>query len=77
MQKIYLQSLVSQRILTGHPWIFDNEVKAIPANIENGSIVEVYDKENKFVGKSGINTHSKMLIRLFTHNQQEIFLSKN
>lgn len=71
MQKIYLQYSVSQRILAGHPWIFDNEVKSIPTNIENGSIVEVYDKENKFVGRGGINANSKILIRLLTRNQQE------
>ncbi len=48
MKKIILRR--TSRILSGHLWIFSNELSTSPKNYEPGSLVEVYDNKNKFIG---------------------------
>ena len=69
--KIFLNKNSNHRVLSGHPWIFDNEIENIPSDIEPGSEVEVYDAKNNFVGKGYFNPNSKIVIRIFTKDKSE------
>jgi 23S rRNA (cytosine1962-C5)-methyltransferase len=60
------------RILSGHLWIFSNELSTSPKNFEPGSLVEVYDNRNKFVGIGYINPHSLIAVRLLSREREEI-----
>lgn len=70
MNKVFLKR--SSRILGGHLWIFSNELLTSPKKFELGSLVEVYDKEKKFVGIGYINPHSLISIRLLTREKENI-----
>jgi len=71
MNTVVLKKRISQRIINGHPWIFNNEVESTPDAVEPGSIVEVFTHDKKFVGKGYINPKSQILIRLLTRDRSE------
>ena len=71
MTKIFLRRKISHRIENGHPWIFANEVEAIPDVLDPGSIVEVFSHDKKFIGKGYINPKSQILVRLLTRNKSD------
>ncbi|MEK7309049.1 MAG: class I SAM-dependent rRNA methyltransferase [Nitrospirota bacterium] len=70
MDKVFLKR--TSRILGGHLWIFSNELLTSPKKFEPGSLVEVYDKEKKFLGIGYINPHSLISIRLLTREKENI-----
>lgn len=71
MANVYLKRKISNRVVNGHPWIFNNEVEKWDHNIPAGEIVDVYTFDKKFVGKGYINPVSRILIRLLTRNKTE------
>lgn len=70
MEKIILRRI--SRILSGHLWIFSNELLSSPKNYQPGSIVQVYDNKNIFLGIGYINPHSLIAIRLLTRKKENI-----
>ncbi|TZE83424.1 class I SAM-dependent rRNA methyltransferase [Calorimonas adulescens] len=71
MAKLYLKRINIDRILNGHPWIFDNEISLVEGEYSPGDVVEVYDYKKKFIGKGFISPKSKIRIRLLTRNKDE------
>ncbi len=72
MARIVLKRGEEIRIQTGHPWIFDNEVKEINGTYEPADIVDVVDFKGNFLGRGFINPKSKILVRLLTRKQETI-----
>ena len=72
MSKVFLNKKISQRISSGHPWVFGNEVSKIEGDPAPGDIVEVYTNDNKFVGKGYINQKSQIVVRLLTRDRNEL-----
>jgi len=70
MEKVILKK--TSRILGGHLWIFSNELSESPKNYEPGSFVEVYDRQNNFLGIGYINPNSLISIRLLTRKKEKI-----
>ncbi|MFA5355090.1 MAG: hypothetical protein WC291_12745, partial [Thermodesulfovibrionales bacterium] len=70
MQRIHLKR--TSRILAGHLWIFSNELAASPKDYEPGSLVEVYDNRDGFLGIGYINPHSLIAVRLLTREREEV-----
>ncbi|MBS1620813.1 MAG: class I SAM-dependent rRNA methyltransferase [Bacteroidetes bacterium] len=71
MANVYLKKKISSRIVTGHPWIFSNEVEKTDTGISDGEIVDVIGSDKKFVGRGYINSKSRILVRLLTRNSGE------
>ena len=71
MNKIQLKRKIAQRVATGHPWIFANEVDKIQGAPEPGAIVEVYFHDGKFAGKGYFNPQSQIMVRLLTHDKKD------
>ena len=81
MKKVHLKRKIANRIVSGHPWIFANEVERVEGNPEAGAIVEVYFHDGKFVGKGYFNQQSQIIVRLLTHDKkieidEDFFLDK-
>ncbi len=70
MEKVYLKR--SSRILSGHLWVFSNEIEGSPKRFEQGTIIEVYDRARYFLGLGYINPHSLISIRLLTDQFEKI-----
>mgnify|MGYP003444751477 CR=1 FL=1 len=71
MIKVQLKQTVGNRIQSGHPWVFGNEVKEIGETCTGGEIAEVFTHDNKFIGKGYINPKSQIIVRLLTRNRNE------
>lgn len=59
-------------MLSGHLWIFSNELAVSPKRYEPGATVEVRDKRNTFLGIGYINPNSLISVRILTHCKEEI-----
>ncbi|MDI6602326.1 MAG: class I SAM-dependent rRNA methyltransferase [Thermoanaerobacteraceae bacterium] len=71
MAKLFLKKVNIDRILNGHPWVFDNEISSVEGAYTAGDIVEVYDFKKKFIGRGFISPKSKIRVRLLTRNKDE------
>lgn len=72
MAKFYLRKKIGDRVASGHPWIFGNELGDSEGTAEPGDIVEVYSYNGSFVGKGYINPASQIRIRLLTRDKNEV-----
>ena len=70
MIKVRLRKKISQRVVSGHPWIFNNEIEKIDSEINGGELVEVYTHDKKFVGKGYVNPKSQIIIRLLSRQKE-------
>ena len=72
MAKFFLRKKIGERVVSGHPWIFGNELGDSEGTAEPGDIVEVYSSNGSFVGKGYINPASQIRIRLLTRDKNEV-----
>ena len=58
-----LRPNANARILTGHPWVFANEVEALlPAELD-GEVVECRDRKGRLLGSGLYNSRSQIVFR--------------
>lgn len=69
---VYLKKNEEKRILSGHPWVYANEVNKIEGKDKNGSLATVRDFSGRFIGRGFINHLSKILVRIISRNETEI-----
>jgi 23S rRNA (cytosine1962-C5)-methyltransferase len=67
---VILKPNEQDRVLAGHPWIFDNEISKIPSEFENGGIVMVKTWEGLAIGPAYINTKSRITVRMLDINKK-------
>ncbi len=66
--RIELKPKEEARPLTGHPWVFANEVREVRGHLSPGSLVEVVTRNGRFVGRGVASPASKILVRLLTRD---------
>ncbi len=69
---VYLKKGEEKRLLQGHSWVYANEVARIEGKDKNGSLAVVCTHEGKFVGKGYINHLSKILVRIFIRDENQV-----
>lgn len=70
MEVVYLKKTF--RILNGHLWVFQQEIAGSLKKYEPGTIVELRDKKDQFLGIGYINPSSLITIRLLTRRKEKI-----
>ncbi|RPI34121.1 MAG: class I SAM-dependent rRNA methyltransferase, partial [Nitrospiraceae bacterium] len=70
MKKVHLKR--TKRLLAGHLWVFSNEIYENVKQYSPGSLVEVFDMHDLFLGIGYINPQSLIAIRLLTREKEEI-----
>jgi 23S rRNA (cytosine1962-C5)-methyltransferase len=68
---VYLKKNEEKRIMSGHPWVYANEVSKIEGKDKNGSMAKVYDLAGRYIGKGYINHLSKILVRIFIRDDSD------
>ncbi|MBQ9081545.1 MAG: class I SAM-dependent rRNA methyltransferase [Clostridia bacterium] len=68
---VYLKKNEEKRILSGHSWVYANEVARIEGKDKNGSLATVCAHDGRFLGKGYINHASKILVRIFIRGNEE------
>ncbi len=69
---IYLKKGEEKRVLSGHSWVYANEVARIEGKDKNGSLASVFSHDGKFIGKGYINHLSKILVRIFIRDENVV-----
>ena len=55
----------------GHPWVWSAQVHKPESRIPPGSVVDVVDAKDRFVGRGFWNGHARIALRLLTSNPSE------
>ena len=69
-QKLHVKR--SRRLHSGHLWVFSNEISESVRDYEPGSIVEVLDMREHFLGAGYINPNSLIAVRILTRRRRRI-----
>lgn len=62
----------SQRAAEGHPWIYDNELDALPS-CPDGTLVDAVSAKGRYIGTGYYNSRSKIRLRLISRNSNDVF----
>ncbi len=62
----------TSRVLSGHQWVFSNELAKSPKGFEPGTIVELRDRKDTFIGRGYINPNSLIAVRILTREREDI-----
>jgi 23S rRNA (cytosine1962-C5)-methyltransferase len=57
------------RVLSGHPWVFANEVEALLPVEHDGEVVECRDRTGRFIGSGIYNSKSQICWRRFSRDR--------
>jgi 23S rRNA (cytosine1962-C5)-methyltransferase len=57
---------------SAHPWIFQKMVEKPEKRVPGGSIVDIVDRDNQWVGRGFYNGHSRIALRLLTSDSGEV-----
>lgn len=63
----------TKKLQSGHPWVYDGEVMALEADIQNGDIVDVFSEKGSYQGSGLYNGNSRIRIRLISRNANDKF----
>ena len=69
--KVILKSKISDRVLKGHPWIYNNEIASVARDTPDGAIVDVHNTQSNFIGRGYYNSLSQIQVRLLTRDIKE------
>jgi 23S rRNA (cytosine1962-C5)-methyltransferase len=76
---LVIKSHAQKRLMTGHPWIFSNELVRLPNELEPGQMVDVKNRSGEWIGRGYFNPRSLIAVRLLTREKvaiDEDFLEK-
>ena len=71
-KQIVLRKNEEHRILSGHQWVFSNEIKTIKGDPEAGDVVELLRYDEKFLGVGFFNPHSLIASRVLSKERETI-----
>lgn len=63
VSSLKLKPNAKARVLTGHPWVFANEVEALLPADQDGKVVECRDRTGRFIGSGIYNSKSQIVWR--------------
>jgi 23S rRNA (cytosine1962-C5)-methyltransferase len=67
-----LKPNANARVLTGHPWVFANEVEALLPAEHDGGVVECRDRNGRLLGTGIYNSHSQIVWRRLGRERVEL-----
>src|SRR5262245_59184886 len=56
---------------SSHPWVFQKMVEKPTSKVPNGAVVDVLDRDGKWVGRGLYNAHSRISLRILTADPNE------
>jgi 23S rRNA (cytosine1962-C5)-methyltransferase len=62
---VILKPREEDRLLRGHPWVFDNEIRSVNGTAESGAEVHVYSAQGRFLGTGLWSPVSKIRVRRY------------
>lgn len=72
MLNVILNKNEEDKVLSGYPWFFNNEINSFEGTIENGKVCKVLNFNRKFIAYGFLNTNSKIMVRVLSLDESEI-----
>ena len=72
MERIEVDKSGEEALVSGHLWVFSNQVKGRPGAIPDGETVEVYSEKGRFLGIGSYNPRSLIAVRLLSRERTAI-----
>ena len=66
---VLLRPSEADRIVAGHPWIYNNEVLRLTSPASDGDLVQVKDHRQRLLGTGFFNSQSKINVRLLAQDR--------
>ncbi|MGN0649494.1 MAG: class I SAM-dependent rRNA methyltransferase [Oscillospiraceae bacterium] len=77
MERLYPKAYITEKgekaLRGGHPWVYADEVTDIDGAYENGGLIDVFSRKQRFLGTGYINANSKIRIRVISRNANDRF----
>lgn len=77
MERPYVSVTVTEKaersLRNRHPWVYADEVLSADRAYENGDVVDVRSVKGKWLGAGFVNDHSKIRVRLLSHNPNDSY----
>lgn len=77
MARQFERAIISEKsersVRAGHPWVYGEEVLSVSGAYENGELIDVYSKKERYLGTGFINDNSKIRIRILSANANDRF----
>ena len=70
--KASITSKAAGALKNGHPWVYEDEVKSIDGNPEDGCLIDCFEG-NSWQGTGFYNSGSKIRIRIISRNANDQF----
>ncbi len=68
------------RLLAGHPWIYQNELEGWPPEAAPGDLVDLHDGHGRFLGRGYLNPRTTIAVRVLARDHEpvdrEFFLTR-
>ena len=68
------------RLLAGHPWIYQNELEGWPPDAAPGDLVDLHDSHGRFLGRGYLNPRTTIAVRVLARDRvpvdREFFLAR-
>ena len=71
--KVRITEKSERTVRAWHPWVYAEEVTEKIGTFENGCLVDVYSKKDRFLGTGYYNDNSKILVRIISRNANDKF----
>ena len=72
LSTVILKPGEADRVLAGHPWIYQGAILRITQPVEDGAVVQVKDHRQRLLGTGFFNSKSKINVRLLSEERVEI-----
>jgi len=70
--RVILARREEERILAGHPWVYDNEIGAVEGNPGPGDAVDVESSRKRYLGRGLFSPASRIRVRIATRSKEGI-----
>lgn len=71
MRALYLKPKEHRRLLSGHLWVFSNELREVPRDIAAGETVQLFTHDGRLLGTGFFNPQSLIAFRLLTRSEEQ------
>jgi 23S rRNA (cytosine1962-C5)-methyltransferase len=62
------------RLLSGHPWIYQNELEGWPPDAAPGDLVDLHDSQGHFLGRGYLNPRTTIAVRVLARDRVPVDL---
>jgi 23S rRNA (cytosine1962-C5)-methyltransferase len=71
MHALHLKPREHRRLLSGHLWVFSNELREVPRHIAAGETVQLFTHDGRLLGTGFFNPQSLIAFRLLTKSEEQ------